>query len=86
MNYPPILELSEYIELNTCPNTYELIGVITHLGVSGPGGHFIAFCKSPIDEKWYKYNDDKVSEADKFNIYNEGVAYILFYRHTKYKK
>ena len=86
MNYPPTLELSEYIELNSCPNTYELIGVITHLGVSGPGGHFIAYCKSPIDEKWYKYNDDKVTEADKFNIYNEGVAYILFYRYKKHKK
>ena len=86
MNYPPTLELSEYIESNKCPNTYELIGVITHLGVSGPGGHFIAFCKSPIDEKWYRYNDDKVTEADKFNIYNEGVAYILFYRKKKHKK
>jgi len=86
MNYPPIIDLSEYIELNTCPNTYELIGVVTHLGVSGPGGHFIAFCKSPIDEKWYKYNDEKVTEAEKFNIYNEGVAYILFYRYKKYKK
>ena len=86
MNYPPTLELSEYIELKSCPKTYELIGVITHLGVSGPGGHFIAYCKSPIDEKWYKYNDDKVTEADKFNIYNEGVAYILFYRYKKHKK
>ena len=86
MNYPPILELSKYIESDKCPNTYELIGVITHLGVSGPGGHFIAFCKSPIDEKWYRYNDDKVTEADKFNIYNEGVAYILFYRFKKHKK
>lgn len=86
MNYPPILELSEYIELNTSPNTYELIGVITHLGESGPRGHFIAFCKSPIDEKWYKYNDDKVTEANEYNIYNEGVAYILFYRYKKHKK
>ena len=77
MNYPPKLDLSDYIESNVCPKVYELIGVITHLGVSGPGGHFIAFCKSPINDKWYRYNDDKVNEAEKFNIHNEGIAYIL---------
>ena len=83
MNYPPKLDLSDYIESNVCPKVYELIGVITHLGVSGPGGHFIAFCKSPLNDKWYRYNDDKVNEAEKFNIHNEGIAYILFYRYKK---
>lgn len=80
MNYPPILDISGYIETNIGPHKYELIGVITHLGLSGPGGHFIAFAKNPIDEKWYEYNDDKVTEANRFNIHNEGIAYILFYR------
>ena len=86
MNYPPILEIGEYIESKACPKTYELIGVITHLGLSGPGGHFIAFCKNPIDGKWYRYNDEIVTEADKFNIYNEGIAYILIYRKIKENK
>ena len=85
MNYPPVLDISNYIETNIGPHKYELIGVITHLGLSGPGGHFIAFAKNPIDGKWYNYNDEKVSEAYKFNIHNEGIAYILFYRAIKGK-
>ena len=83
MNYPRILEIGEYIESNKTPSNYELIGVITHLGLSGPGGHFIAFSRDPIDEKWYRYNDEKITPADKADIFNEGIAYILFYRFIK---
>ena len=83
MNYPRYLDISNYVESNQTPNYYELYGVITHLGLSGPGGHFIAFSKSPIDDKWYRFNDDKVTEADTFNVHNEGIAYILFYRSKK---
>ena len=86
MNYPRILEIGEYIESNKTPSNYELIGVITHLGLSGSGGHFIAFSRDPIDEKWYRYNDEIVTEADKFNVYNEGIAYILIYRKIKENK
>ena len=83
MNYPPILDLSKQIESLKTPTVYELIGVITHLGVSGPNGHFIAFCKNSINGTWLKYNDDKVSEADNYNVHNEGNAYILFYSAKK---
>ena len=85
MIYPPELDLSKYIEGLNCPTRYELTGVITHLGISGPQGHFLAFCKNPINKKWYKYNDDQVSEADNYNVYNEGIAYILFYSYIKIK-
>ena len=86
MNYPPKLDLSKYIETaNTSPTKYELIGVITHLGISGPNGHFIAFCKNIMDGKWYKYNDETVKEADNFNVHNDGMAYILFYNMIKTK-
>ena len=45
MDYPPQLDMSKYVETtNKSPTKYELTGVITHLGVSGPNGHFIAFC------------------------------------------
>ena len=80
MNYPPELDITEYTISHVGPNKYELIGVITHLGLSGPGGHFVAYSKSPIDKKWYFYNDEKVSEANNFKIHNDGIAYILFYR------
>ena len=80
MNYPPELDITDYKESNAGPNKYELIGVITHLGLSGPGGHFVAYSRSPIDNKWHFYNDEKVSEANNFKIHNDGIAYILFYR------
>ena len=86
MIYEQEIDLSDYIEAVNCPKRYELTGVITHLGISGPNGHFIAFCKNPIDGKWFKYNDEQVTEADNYSIYNEGIAYILFYNMIKNKK
>ena len=83
MEYPSILEIGDYIESNQSPNKYELIGVITHLGLSGPGGHFIAFCRDLIDEKWYQYNDEHITPASTFSVHNEGTAYILVYRFIK---
>ena len=60
---------------------YTIYGVITHIGESGQSGHFIASCKSPVDKKWYKYNDAIVSEIKDFNqeVVNFQTPYILFY-------
>ena len=61
---------------------YDLYGVVTHLGESGDSGHFVASCKSPCDNKWYRYNDSIVHQI--FNIKSEiidlGNSYILFYQ------
>ena len=55
------LDIRNYFEAsNTTGGVYDLIGVVTHMGESGASGHFIAACKSPIDNRWYKYNDDLV--------------------------
>ena len=61
---------------------YELIGVVTHMGESGSSGHFVATCKSPIDHKWYQYNDDLVFYQSDFQkqILNYAMPYILFYQ------
>ena len=63
-----------------------LYGVITHIGESGESGHFIASCKSPIENnKWYKYNDCFISPITNFNkeVVNFGTPYILFYQRKK---
>ena len=84
LEFTTILDLTNYIsEKNGNKNIkYKLIGVITHLGESGASGHFIAHCLSPIDDKWYTYNDAVVSEIDNFqkNIIDLGMPYLLFYR------
>ena len=52
------------------------------MGESGSSGHFVATCKSPIDHKWYQYNDDLVFPITDFNsqILNYAMPYILFYK------
>ena len=64
--------------------TYNLYGVITHIGQSGPSAHFVASCKSPVDNKWYRYNDAIVTPIKSNNIQKEVIdfctPYILFYK------
>ena len=76
------LDITNYIQRKTGNIKYKLIGVITHLGESGEGGHFIAHCLSPIDNEWYTYNDAIVSKIDEFKkqIIDLGMPYLLFYK------
>ena len=78
------LDLQKYIQLSDTGYKYKLIGVVTHLGESGASGHFIAYCKSPIDNKWYNYNDDLVTKVDNFKkqIIDYAMPYILFFQKT----
>ena len=61
---------------------YKLIGVITHLGGSDMSGHFIAYCKDPISNEWYLYNDATVSPIANFqnDVINYAMPYLLFYQ------
>ena len=75
------LDITNYIQKKTGNIKYKLIGVITHLGESGEGGHFIAHCLSPIDNNWYTYNDAIVNETENFQkIIDFGMPYLLFYQ------
>ena len=83
--YPLILDIDKYVmDKSQKNNKYELICVLTHLGPSGMSGHFIAFCKSPVDKKWYCYNDASVSLCGDPRYQNnneiEGLPYVLFYQ------
>ena len=76
------LDLSNFIEYKETGVKYKLIGVITHLGESGEGGHFIAYCRDPIfTNKWDKYNDAMVDEVKDFKkeVIDFGMPYLLFY-------
>ena len=84
LNFGEDLNLDNYIEKKETGVNYKLIGVITHLGESGMGGHFIAFCKDPISLKWYKFNDAFVSPVEDFQkeVIDFGMNYLLFYQKT----
>jgi len=77
------IDITKFVIQKEMPQIrYELYGVITHIGQSGPNAHFIASCKSPVDLKWYRYNDAIVSPINniKNEVINFGTPYILFYQ------
>ena len=77
----------QFIENKETGFKYKLIGVVTHLGESGASGHFIAYCRSPINYQWYRYNDDLVTKVINFNeeIINYAMPYILFFQKVSNK-
>ena len=88
--YPLRLNIDKFILDKSCKNNnYDLICVLTHLGPSGMSGHFVAFCKSPVDGKWYLYNDAQVSSCkdprNQDNTLIEGIPYVLFYQKCNLK-
>ena len=61
---------------------YNLIGVVSKYRKLGTSEYFFACCKSPIDNQWYNYNNDIVSEINniKIDIFETGEPNILFYQ------
>ena len=72
------LDISNYI-IGSNDNQralYNLIGVINHFG-GGFYGHYTSNCLNR--NKWYKFDDEIISEIDKDKI-STNSAYILFYQ------
>ena len=82
------IDITDFVEFQNERTIYDLYGVITHIGESGPNAHFIASCKSPIDNKWYRYNDAMVTPINNMQteVIDFGVPYILFYEKHKDNK
>ena len=68
-----IIDLRNYVEFPQPDNFYFLSGVVSHMGDSGPSGHFIAFCRMSPNSKWYCYNDSIVSESN----FNEIIRFYI---------
>ena len=78
--FSEIIDLTNYVEFPQPDNKYFLSGVVSHMGDSGPSGHFIAYCKMTANSKWYCYNDSLVNESSFNEINSRGTPYILFYQ------
>jgi len=72
------------IQEGTPPPIYDLFAVSVHCGGLG-GGHDISYCKNPITNKWYTFDDSNVSEIKDMNKIITKNAYILFYKRCIYK-
>ena len=70
------LNLDNYIENKSLPTNYQLIGVLSFYVNENK---YISFCLSPVDKKWYVYNDEKVEPTNINSIiqlHNFGKKFI----------
>ena len=81
-----IIDLNNFIEIKSVPTQYELIGIVS---ISRNDKKYLGFSKSPIDKKWYKYNEENVDEIDFNSVLDNNnnsnlyVPCILFYDSLK---
>jgi len=83
LDFSEEIDITQFATKKDVPQLkYNLYGVITHIGQNGPNAHFIASCKSPIDNKWYRYNDAFVNPITNLQkeVIEFGTPYILFYK------
>ena len=76
------LDISEFVYSKDVPILkYNLYGVISDI-VKQNIPHFVSSCKSPIDNKWYRYDDTKVASISNVekDVIQYGIPYILFYK------
>ncbi|NWZ30607.1 UBP4 hydrolase, partial [Asarcornis scutulata] len=57
---------------------YDLIAVSNHYGAMGVG-HYTAYAKNKVNDKWYYFDDSSVSVASEDQIVTK-AAYVLFYQ------
>ncbi|KAL0966971.1 hypothetical protein UPYG_G00302910 [Umbra pygmaea] len=61
--------------------TYDLLSVICHHGTAS-SGHYIAYCRNDLNNLWYEFDDQTVTEVSESCIQNS-EAYVLFYKKSK---
>lgn len=73
------LDMSQYLVNKHDPRgtIYDLIAVDNHYGGLG-GGHYTAYVKNVINDKWYYFDDSRVTETSPEQSVASS-AYLLFY-------
>ncbi|KAM9312638.1 ubiquitin carboxyl-terminal hydrolase 8 [Gastrophryne carolinensis] len=71
------LDLSPYVIGPKTFRKYSLFGVSNHYG-GLDGGHYTAYCKNALKQRWYKFDDHEVSDLSVSSV-KSSAAYILFY-------
>lgn len=81
------LDMSPYVlsksQKAATPLIYDCYAVSNHYGGVG-GGHYTAYGKNPFSNKWYDFDDSRVSPVDHQGHGRKDIvsdaAYSLFYR------
>ena len=58
-----IIKYFNFVTFKNGITVFELYAVIYHLGPNSMSGHFVAYCRNRMDNKWYLYNDGIVSKC-----------------------
>ncbi|CAN0908959.1 Ubiquitin carboxyl-terminal hydrolase 10 [Linum grandiflorum] len=76
------LDLSKYVKKKDGDSCmYELYAISNHYGGLG-GGHYTAYAKLTDEDRWYDFDDSRVTPVDEAEI-KTSAAYVLFYRRVK---
>ncbi|NXG42828.1 UBP2 hydrolase, partial [Psilopogon haemacephalus] len=71
------LDLREFASQSCNHAVYNLYAVSNHSGTT-MGGHYTAYCKSPVSSEWHSFNDSRVTPMSSSHI-RSSDAYLLFY-------
>ena len=83
LDFNESIDITQFVLKKDMPKiTYNLYGVITSILENESSTHFISSCKSPVDNKWYRYNDSNVTQIQNLQkeVIDYGIPYILFYK------
>ncbi|NXU28850.1 UBP2 hydrolase, partial [Thalassarche chlororhynchos] len=71
------LDLREFASQSCNHTVYNLYAVSNHSGTT-MGGHYTAYCKSPVSSEWHSFNDSRVTPMSSSHV-RSSDAYLLFY-------
>ncbi|XP_042330625.1 ubiquitin carboxyl-terminal hydrolase 2 isoform X2 [Sceloporus undulatus] len=78
VNFPlKDLDLREFASQSCNHAVYNLYAVSNHSGTT-MGGHYTAYCKSPVSGEWHAFNDSRVTPLSSSHV-RSSDAYLLFY-------
>ncbi|XP_031989595.1 ubiquitin carboxyl-terminal hydrolase 2 isoform X1 [Corvus moneduloides] len=78
VNFPlKDLDLREFASQSCNHAVYNLYAVSNHSGTT-MGGHYTAYCKSPLSSEWHSFNDSRVTPMSSSHV-RSSDAYLLFY-------
>ncbi|TNN88524.1 Ubiquitin carboxyl-terminal hydrolase 33 [Liparis tanakae] len=74
------LDLQPFLAKDSAAQTtnYDLLSVICHHGTAS-SGHYIAYCRNDVNNLWYEFDDQSVTEVSESCVQN-AEAYVLFYK------
>ena len=81
LDFTETIDITNFVLQKEDKLIYNLYGVISQIIENNNNPYYIASCKNSIDQKWYRFYDDKISSITNVNreVISYGNPFILFY-------